>query len=274
MASVRKFTALPPWAKHTRWLAVALTTSPWIVFQAMRFLPPWLMGMILLLYLILGLQVLMPQTVEVGADGVMLRTVGWRRFVPYSKIEDVEVTPLGIELVLYSGRRLEIRLTQKANAQMERVESLLSAIEDERKAAAAIRHQEEELLLARGQKDLDAWLAEMRALGEGARGGYRSLAIPQERLWEIVENPSADPSARTGAAIALHATLDDDGRARLATVAAATAAPRLRVALEGFASEKDADRVRVVLQENEAQAEEEEVVSDACRRSPSSSRRI
>src|SRR6185295_927195 len=119
MASVRKFTALPPWAKHTRWLAVALTTSPWILFQFVRFLPLWSIGVILFLYLILGVQLLMPQTVEVGADGVMLRSVGWRRFVPYSKIEDVEVTPLGIELVLPSGRRLEVRLTQKANAQMQ-----------------------------------------------------------------------------------------------------------------------------------------------------------
>lgn len=271
MSAVTRHKALPPWARHLRWLAVVLTTSPWIVFNSFRFLPPWAMGVLLLLYGVVALQVLLPQWVEVGTDGVMLRSPGRRRFVRFDRIRDVMPTSLGVELELDDGRDLEIRLTQKANGATGEVERLLSAIEEARAAFATLARSEEEALLARGRRDLDTWMREMRALGDESGAGYRALAIPHERLWEIVRNPSADPSAREGAALALHTTLDEAGRRTLAEVVEATASPRLRVALDAVAKTEDETRLRVAiarLDEDELLAQAEEEI-----RAPSEERR-
>jgi hypothetical protein len=83
------------------------------------------------------------------------------------------------------------------------------------------------------------WLARLRAFGHEDAGGFRDPKIPPERLWRIVEDPSAPASARAGAAVALRAKLDDDGRTRIRVAADATAAPKLRVALESTAAEDD-----------------------------------
>lgn len=249
MSSVTRHKALPPWAKHLRWLAVVLTTSPWIVFNAFRFLPPWAMATVLALYGVIALQVLLPQWVEVGTDGVVLRSLGRRRFVRFDRIREVTATSLGVELALDDGHDLEIRMTQKANGATAQVERLLSAIEEARAAFVALARSEEEAFLARGERDLDTWMREMRALGEPSGAGYRALAIPHDRLWDIVQNASADPSAREGAALALRASLDDHGREVLAEVVASTASPRLRVALDAVARTDDDAKLRVAIAE-------------------------
>jgi hypothetical protein len=61
--------------------------------------------------------------------------------------------------------------------------------------------------------------------------GYRHAAMPPERLWRVVEDPSADGTVRTGAALALAPSLDDAGRERLRAAADASVEPRVRVAL-------------------------------------------
>lgn len=259
MSAVTRHKALPPWAKHLRWLAVVLTTSPWIVFNSFRFLPPWAMGAVLLLYGVIALQVLLPQWVEVGADGVMLRSLGRRRFVRFDRIREVMPTSLGVQLELEDGRELEIRLTQQANRATAQVERLMTAIEEGRAAYATLARSEEEAFLARGERDLDTWMREMRAIGEESGAGYRALAIPHERLWEIVQNPSADPSAREGAALALRASLDEEGKKTLAGVVEATASPRLRVTLDAVAKTDDETKLRVAI----ARLDEEDLLAEA-----------
>ncbi|HZU83716.1 MAG TPA: hypothetical protein VE987_12400, partial [Polyangiaceae bacterium] len=63
-----------------------------------------------------------------------------------------------------------------------------------------------------------------------------SAALPSERLWRVVEDSSADRTARAGAALALTRSLDDTGRERLRVAAESCAEPRLRVALSTFAT--------------------------------------
>jgi hypothetical protein len=70
--------------------------------------------------------------------------------------------------------------------------------------------------------------------------GYRTGAVPPERLWRVVEDPCADRMARTGAALALAPGLDEGGRDRLRAAAASCAEPRLRIALSTAASEAGA----------------------------------
>jgi hypothetical protein len=103
-------------------------------------------------------------------------------------------------------------------------------------------------------------------------GGYRAAAIPRERLWDVVENPAADPSAREGAALALSVSLDADDRSRLAALAQTTAQPRLRVALDGVSREEDESRLRIALESAET-ASPEELESGAAHSEPSSAPR-
>ena len=83
-------------------------------------------------------------------------------------------------------------------------------------------------LLARGERPLDAWRAD---LVHHRHGAYRDAPLAEEALWRVVEDPRTAEDARAAAAVLLR-----DGRAgeeassRL-RVAAEEASPRLRVAL-------------------------------------------
>jgi len=248
-SAIERFRALPPWARHVRWLAVVLTTSPWILVNFLRILPLWAWVLLVLGYGVIGLPMLLPQRVEVGSDGVLLRWLKTRRFVPFSAIADVESDPEGAVLALKSGSRVKIRLSYKSDAKASERDLLLDAIRTRLSAHASLGRAEEEALLARGNRDLATWLQDMRAIGAGTgtAGGYRAIAIPEDRLWDILENPSADPSAREGAALALHASLDDAGRDKVRTLSRTTASPRLRIALDGVAKENDDTKLRIAL---------------------------
>jgi hypothetical protein len=69
-----------------------------------------------------------------------------------------------------------------------------------------------------------------------------------EMLWEVVEDPAVDSTARAGAAMMLRRTLDDGGRARLRVAAGACASPRLRVALDAVADGGDEAAVAAALE--------------------------
>jgi hypothetical protein len=60
--------------------------------------------------------------------------------------------------------------------------------------------------------------------------------FPRDELWRAVEDPTADPSTRAGAAIALRGALSEGESTRLRAAAEACAAPKLRVALDKIAS--------------------------------------
>jgi hypothetical protein len=245
--SITRFRALPPWARHVRWLALLLTASPWAFVHLVRFLPTWSMVLLVVFYAVIALPLLLPQRVEVGQDGVYMRWLGNRRFVAFARIDRVRSTPFGVRLVLHDDREIEILLSQKENASPER-DPLLEGIEQGLAAHRAAPRADEEALLARGSRSLEEWTRAMRDLGAGSAGGYRAVAIPRDRLWELLESPAAEASAREGAALALHASLDEEERARIARIATVTASPRLRIALTGVAEERDEARVRVALE--------------------------
>ena len=264
-SNISRFRALPPWARHLRWLAVVLTSSPWILLNFARFLPLWAWGLIALSYAVIGAPLVLPQRVEVGRDGILIRWMRRRRFIPFTQIEDVKATPLGNELELRGGHVHEIRLSQKADgARAERTrlyERIREGLGEETDDAGDTGL--EESMLAQGSRDLATWLRDMQQLGAGGAVGYRVVTVPHDRLWAIVENLAADPSAREGAAIALHASLDDDDRMRIADLAQGTASPRLRVAFDGVSRATDETRLRIAL--DAAELEEAEPPSENVR---------
>jgi hypothetical protein len=255
-AATAQFRALPPWAKHLRWLAILLTATPWVLINVVRLLPLWGIGGIVALYALILLPTLLAQRVEVGHDGVFLKWLGNSRFVPFSKIDIVASNKLGVDLFLNGDRHVEIRLTQKDGAADAQVKALVARIKDGIAAQAGLARADEEAFLARSGRDLPTWMRDMRALGASEHGGYRAAAIPRERLWAVVESPAADPSAREGAALALSASLDADERARLAALALKTAQPRLRVALDEVSRDQEESRLRIALEAAESELDD------------------
>ena len=255
-ASAAHFRVLPPWARHIRWLALLLTVSPWALVNLLRFIPPWGVVVVVALYGLILVPTLLPQQVDVGHDGVFLRWLGNKRFIPFSAIETVTAGRLGVNLSLRGERQVEIRLTQREDSANAQIGALVTRINEGIAAQDGLTRADEEAFLARTGRDLDTWMRDMRALGAGEMGGYRAAAIPRERLWAVVETPAADPSAREGAALALSATLDADDRSRLAALAQKTVQPRLRVALDGVSREKDESRLRIALETAEGELDE------------------
>lgn len=186
--------------------------------------------------------------VKVGADGIYTESRIRRRFYPFSQIQSAELGDWGVDLHLRSGETRELRTRPRGDrrekdfvtaALLERIQEAL-AQRDERQGepqAAA--------LIARGERDVDAWLEGLERLKQG---GYRIAALDEERLWKVVRDASAAPTARAGAAMLLRGTLDEEGRAKLRIAAEATALPRVRVVLEAAADPKREAELRAALE--------------------------
>lgn len=197
-----------------------------------------------------GLLVLLARgnlTLSVGADGVHVRRwLGGARFVRYSDIQRVTTNRGTVSLELrndstlmmsHGGRARAVWLlgrdTQnEAEAIFTRVASQVE-IHRVRELASSIH-----ALLARGARPTERWLGALRVCSD-ASASFRAAAIPPDVLWSVVEDTTAPPSSRVGAAVALRGTLDHAATARLTRAAEACAAPRIRVALERVARAND-----------------------------------
>jgi hypothetical protein len=99
-----------------------------------------------------------------------------------------------------------------------------------------------EAMLTKGEQATSDWAKHLSTLAR-AEEGYRVATVPPDTLWRIAEGVSAEPSARVGALVALHARLDDDARVRLQDLATRTAQRDLRAALEAAASGADPEEI-------------------------------
>jgi hypothetical protein len=171
--------------------------------------------------------------IDVGADGLLLRWMGRERFVAWGEVESTELAELGsgrtrsVRLLLVSGERIMLPIAAPTY-DGGRAAALVARIESAREAARS-GGAEPTAFLRRGDEPHRDWVKRLRA--SLALGAPRSAALSPERLWRVVEDAAQPPAERLAAAVAL-GKLDDGERARLGRIAAATAAPRLRVALE------------------------------------------
>ncbi len=226
-------------------LPVAIVPFLLLLFGAgrHRMLGPWPLLVCLLPILIFAVLSLLPSRVTVGADGVEIRWFGWRRFVRHRDIVNAAqyVTGLGnsrytgVSLTLESGEEVRIPIGQ-ARSVDDRTRIVLERSQ-EAAAEGNVEHAElDPAILARGDRDVGDWMRALRSLGAGANATMRTAPIEAERLWRIVEDPAGPPLARAAAAVALTADPAADSRRRLRAAAEATAAPRLRVAIDAAAS--------------------------------------
>jgi hypothetical protein len=106
-----------------------------------------------------------------------------------------------------------------------------------------------ESFFARSGAPVTEWLARVRTLREG--DAYRGGVDP-ERARVVLEDPTADPTARAGAAAYLLPSMGEADRARVRVLAEATAHPRVRVALETAAQAgAEEELVRVLDEERQ-----------------------
>jgi hypothetical protein len=182
--------------------------------------------------------------VEVGADGVTLRSDRDQLFVPFRRVRAVEVerrtlpkeAPQELDCVRHLRRR-----GRKANdiafaGPEETIGRIARAIRSGR--AQPVHHLPvpDGRIVARDGRDTEAWLDHLLGLGAGGRGAYRDAPTSRDELWRLVETSSARPEHRAAAAVAL-GRLDEAGVSRLGRVARSTVSPVLREVLTACARE-------------------------------------
>jgi hypothetical protein len=188
---------------------------------------------------------LVKRHIHVGSDGVLVGWFGKKRFIAHSRIADARPyeervagkTYTGVDLYLVGGEKLHLVVGQKGWMATD-AQAVAERIREAREEAAHGDADVQAALLARGPREIREWVSSLRGIGAGANASLRTAPVPPERLWRVVEDASAEPAARAGAAVALGAELDDERSARLRGVAQMIAAPKLRVAIERVADGK------------------------------------
>ncbi len=192
----------------------------------------------------------LPTDVEVGADGVLVRSPFGRRYMAFADVLAVALDKDTIQVVLREGKA-QIKVGggwgQKADDAHEDGAALLARIEAgmkayrERTDVAPLAS-----FLARSGRAHDEWLGELEKLREGT-STYRSGAIREDDLWRVVDDAAAPPDARAAAAFLLRQDAPREStRLRLRVASEGTASPELRVALEAAADGDEASLAAAV----------------------------
>jgi hypothetical protein len=167
-------------------------------------------------------------TVAVGADGVLVSTLGGRRFVGYGQVRHVAVAPDGVTLELY-----------QLDGTFEAVRATGPCKDNARVAEAAVREalgrwQERPSLdnaaLERGGRPFAVWRDALRGVLAG--GTFRSVGAGPEALVDVAADPAAQPLHRVAAALAL-ADADEASRQRVRIALDACVDESLRTAVQG-----------------------------------------
>lgn len=205
-------------------------------------------GIFPLMFPVVFLTGLIPSKIAVGMDGILLRWLWTKQFIPMSKVKRLvpeEDRMIRIDLVDGTDKVVYTSMRRRSGWQgnfgqrysaMHR-DAVLARMKEawelfrQRGPAADMA-----ALVGRGTRTHEEWFD---ALGKmaGADAGYRDAVVREDDLWRVVEDPAAPEDARAGATMVLRSKLDDAGKQRLRVAAEATASPKLRVVLETAAED-------------------------------------
>jgi hypothetical protein len=169
--------------------------------------------------------------IRVGDDGLL---VGGR-FFPYAKVAfhaggKGELRVFGdaryLNLYMPSGRSW--RLSREDQVVRELAEQIELRIAGYRARSAP----NAELALAASAPSQRGFRHSVQALRAGLGSSYRQGALDPELLWQVAADASAESRVRVAAVATLAASASESDRLRLTELAAATASPEVRVALE------------------------------------------
>lgn len=173
-----------------------------------------------------------PARVRAGTDGILLRDRERERFISFADVASISKLRNGLRVVVGEEPLWMDFAPDEPSPQTRRARSRVRRMQEAiLRAHRAFEASSDAALgscIARGGRSAELWLRDLAALRAGS---YRRPAISDDDLWRIVEDATADPSARVGAAKLLRGGLDDAGRRRLGRVAADGARPDLREAL-------------------------------------------
>ncbi|MEA2747150.1 MAG: hypothetical protein QOI41_1293 [Myxococcales bacterium] len=180
--------------------------------------------------------------IALGADGLTLRHRGRQRSIALSTMREVTTVGNTATLVLNGEETLVLRFgaDNDATASLQQ-----GAFVTRLRRTLGRRHRPRdpgEALLAKGEQETSDWAKHLSTLARPDEG-YRVATVQADTLWRIAEGVNAEPTARVGALVALHARLDDEARLRLKDLATRTAQQDLRAALEAAASGADPDEI-------------------------------
>jgi len=188
---------------------------------------------------------LAPTTIEVGADGILVRPSlnRKRRFIPIASLEHCSPTGRrGVRLRYYNGVE-EILETGRGDidadadrAREELYAEISDAMEAWRSNGSSVNAAAR---VARGTRTTEEWAALLRGI-RGQDRDYRSGDLRDEDLWLVLESAAHPEEARAAAAVILRER-GDDAKKRIRIAADASASPRLRVALTSASESAEVD---------------------------------
>jgi hypothetical protein len=195
---------------------------------------------------------LIPSRLTIGVDGIHLAWIGRARFLRHEDIE--AIVPYDFWFSRYPGVRIQLRNGDAIHLctslsilfwrdRWSERDGILSLISNEREALARSRRKDRTAapdLLARGGLSHADWVRALKSIGAGANATLRIAPVPPERLLAVVEDPSAAPSDRAAAAIAVSRGDDAESKRRVTAAAEATGNPTLKRALRIALSNDDA----------------------------------
>jgi hypothetical protein len=131
------------------------------------------------------------RTLELGTDGLRIRTVGGDEFVAYREITKAEARGEVLHLVMRDGRECALPLTSpgRATEVIARIAQSIGVSEPIADAAAAT-------LLREVVGDRAGRVTALRELAAENAGTYREARLPRERLWQLLEDPHVDARSR------------------------------------------------------------------------------
>lgn len=208
-------------------------------------------------------------TVSLLEDGIAYKRYGRTRFIPYTKIKNVESVQrigtsgqekngdekrysvfCGVRLTLVNDEVIVLGTTNSSvrnpggswhtgmvgdfGAPDRKGWQLRQDIADRVRAAAnePAPDTTAEVELSRGERTIPQWLEALKSAAPVDANAYRGSDGTKETLWRVLEDGEAPREARAGAALALRAHLDEDGKTRMRLVGDACESPKLRVAIE------------------------------------------
>jgi hypothetical protein len=174
-----------------------------------------------------------PTEAVVGADGVTIRSRGWKRFIPLDRITLIRGDELSIEILIRGGKKRVI--TAYTELSRERIDELAACVAEAQKARRqASSPPAPSPHLERRGRTIEAWRRHLRALVSEGRD-YRQASLSADDLALVLEDAEASPEQRIGAALALAEADSETARPRIRIAADACANEAVRVALTSLA---------------------------------------
>ncbi len=199
------------------------------------------LGAVVLVLGVIGVlgSMLVPSKILVGVDGIFSSWLGRPYNFPFAELKNVASVErrvlnksyLGFELTDKYDRVTFLPIGQKGWAEEEFQavgERVREALEAYRSGIVGLSTD----ALARGNRTTSDWLVSLKRVGAMANVDARTSAVPTEELTRIVSDPSARPTTRVGAAVALTARGQAEDIEGVRIAAAATASTKLRIALQ------------------------------------------